>query len=162
VVCSLNFLLVLLAFLVKPGSPQPSTGDFVESVSWSYGSYVGLAVAAVAVAGAISRRLDPEVVIPGAPRPPRMAHAPVAKGHVAPQPGFVRPAPAAGAPIVSVAPSPVCSNCGAQNIAGRAFCTSCGRRLELDQPPACAVCGAPLLAGDQFCTGCGTAVSDSR
>lgn len=61
VLTSLNLLLTLLAFLVKPGGGTSVAG---LSFTWAYGAYVGLAAAAVAVAGAVLRRRDPEQITP--------------------------------------------------------------------------------------------------
>lgn len=62
VVCTLTALLTLVAFLVKPGSVASSLG---VGVSWSYGAYVGLVAAVVAVAGAVQRSTQPEVIFIG-------------------------------------------------------------------------------------------------
>jgi class 3 adenylate cyclase/tetratricopeptide (TPR) repeat protein len=46
----------------------------------------------------------------------------------------------------------VCSNCGAQNDAGRKFCAECGTRLAT----ACSACGSANPASAKFCGECGT------
>src|SRR3990172_2400098 len=46
----------------------------------------------------------------------------------------------------------VCSNCGAQNDAGRKFCAECGMRLAT----ACSACGSANPASAKFCGECGT------
>src|SRR5207245_8133152 len=44
-----------------------------------------------------------------------------------------------------------CSACGAENRAGRKFCSSCGAPLAR----ACPACGAANEPGDRFCGECG-------
>ena len=44
-----------------------------------------------------------------------------------------------------------CGSCGAENRAGRKFCSHCGAPLAL----ACAACGAANEPGDAFCGDCG-------
>ena len=47
-----------------------------------------------------------------------------------------------------------CGQCGAENKAGRKFCTRCGSALDA----ACVACGAELDPDDAFCGSCGTPV----
>lgn len=48
-----------------------------------------------------------------------------------------------------------CSNCGAVQKAGNAYCASCGAALTAR---TCPNCRHPLTADDRFCQGCGTPV----
>ena len=48
-------------------------------------------------------------------------------------------------------PDMTCSACGAENRAGRKFCSNCGAPLAL----ACPSCGAANEPGDRFCGACG-------
>ena len=50
-----------------------------------------------------------------------------------------------------------CANCGAENRAGRKFCTTCGAPLAR----ACSVCGAANDADDAFCGECGAPLGGS-
>ncbi len=50
-----------------------------------------------------------------------------------------------------------CSRCGAENRAGRKFCSECGAPLSI----ACPSCGAANEPGDRFCGECGAALSDA-
>jgi class 3 adenylate cyclase/tetratricopeptide (TPR) repeat protein len=45
----------------------------------------------------------------------------------------------------------VCTNCNAENRAGRRFCSQCGAAL----PVACPTCGFANEPGERFCGGCG-------
>src|ERR671930_429120 len=47
-----------------------------------------------------------------------------------------------------------CSACGAENRAGRKFCSNCGAPLAV----ACPACGAANESGDRFCGECGAAL----
>ena len=47
-----------------------------------------------------------------------------------------------------------CTNCGAENRAGRKFCSECGASLAV----ACTACGAANEPGEKFCGECGTAL----
>jgi class 3 adenylate cyclase len=47
-----------------------------------------------------------------------------------------------------------CTSCGASNLGGLKFCTSCGAALT----SACLACGAPHEPGQRFCGECGTAL----
>jgi class 3 adenylate cyclase/tetratricopeptide (TPR) repeat protein len=49
----------------------------------------------------------------------------------------------------------VCSNCGAENEPGVAYCDACGTALA----PGCPVCGAVNRPGAKFCARCGTGLS---
>src|SRR5690349_13212357 len=46
----------------------------------------------------------------------------------------------------------ICPTCGAENAAGKKFCTECGGALAL----ACPSCGAALTGTEKFCGECGT------
>ncbi|MFY9588254.1 MAG: adenylate/guanylate cyclase domain-containing protein, partial [Actinomycetota bacterium] len=48
-----------------------------------------------------------------------------------------------------------CSRCGAENRAGRKFCSTCGGPLSI----ACPACGAANEPGDRFCGDCGAALT---
>ena len=50
-----------------------------------------------------------------------------------------------------------CSNCGAENEAGRKFCTECGARIGA----TCPACGAPSIPDAKFCGECGTALASA-
>ena len=65
VLTGLNLLLVLIAFLVRPGGGSTVSG---LSISWDYGAYLALGAAALAVAGAVVRRNEPELLGTSAPR----------------------------------------------------------------------------------------------
>src|SRR4051794_20659012 len=52
---------------------------------------------------------------------------------------------------------PVCPGCGADNRAGKRFCSQCGTALEAQ----CPSCGAANEPGDRFCGSCGTALSET-
>jgi len=73
---ALNLVLVLIAFLVKPGGGTTVSG---LSIGWDYGAYLGLGGGALAVIGGVIRRTDPELLGPSAPRttavPPTTATA---------------------------------------------------------------------------------------
>jgi class 3 adenylate cyclase/tetratricopeptide (TPR) repeat protein len=51
---------------------------------------------------------------------------------------------------------PVCANCGAENAAGKKFCTECGTPLAL----SCPACGTPIEGTERFCGECGTSLAD--
>jgi zinc-ribbon domain len=101
----LEFLLTLLAFLVKPGD---------GGVSWGYGAYMGLVFAVVALAGGIMRRNEPEIVIPGVPR------TGFSSFRSTPQPPQMGATPGGGAQ------GTVCSQCGSAVPPGTPYCTTCG------------------------------------
>jgi hypothetical protein len=103
----LEFLLTLLAFLVKP-----SGGGI--SVSWSYGAYMGLVFAIVALAGGIMRRNEAEIVIPGVPR------TGFSSFRAMPQ------APQMGATPGGGAQGSACAQCGSSVPPGTPYCTTCG------------------------------------
>src|SRR3954449_12503049 len=52
---------------------------------------------------------------------------------------------------------PVCPGCGADNRAGKRFCSQCGTALEAQ----CPSCGAANEPGDRFCGSCGAALSET-
>jgi MFS family permease len=111
----LQFLLTLLAFLVKPGGGDVLGDNF--SVGWGWGAFVGLIVALVALAGGVLRKNEPENIVPGAPRarvsslmPTSLTTATTAAQPVAPQAGT----------------GPGCARCGTPLTPGTAFCTNCG------------------------------------
>jgi uncharacterized paraquat-inducible protein A len=114
-----NAALVLISFLVKPFS---SLDLFGISVSWSYGAFLGLAAAAVAVIGSAMRRNEPEALLttgPGAPSHPRPA------GLAAPA---MRP-PSSAPQTIRRSEERHCPSCGQLVTSGHQFCTRCGSRL---------------------------------
>jgi len=109
VALGLQFLLTLLAFLVKPSSGDPSVG-----ISWGYGTFIGLVAAIIALAGGIMRRNEAEIVVPGVPRA-----------------GFASFRSTAAAPQMGVTPGggaqgSICSQCGTAVPTGTPYCTTCG------------------------------------
>ena len=52
---------------------------------------------------------------------------------------------------MAAAAQQVCTNCAAENRAGRRFCAECGAAL----PVACPTCGFANEQGEKFCGGCG-------
>ncbi|MDQ2090071.1 zinc ribbon domain-containing protein [Marimonas arenosa] len=56
-----------------------------------------------------------------------------------------------------------CRACGAENLAGQNFCSSCGANLAAAEPAkaTCGKCGATLAPGVKFCTRCGHRVERS-
>lgn len=48
----------------------------------------------------------------------------------------------------------ICTECGAENRAGRKYCFRCGARLAV----ACPACGAANLPGERYCGECGAAL----
>jgi hypothetical protein len=105
----LEFLLTLLAFLVKPSGG----GDGV-SVSWSFGAYIGLVAALIALAGGIMRRNETEIIVPGVPRVGFGSFRQVQQG------SGMGAAPGGGAQ------GSVCSQCGSAVPPGTPYCTTCG------------------------------------
>jgi len=109
VALGLQFLLTLLAFLVKP-----STGDSGIGVSWGYGAFIGLVASIIALAGGIMRRNEAEIVVPGVPRA-----------------GFASFRSNTGAPQMGATPGggaqgTICSQCGTAVPTGTPYCTTCG------------------------------------
>lgn len=141
----LALLLTLLAFLTKP-----------VGTSWSFGAYLGLVAAIVALVGSIIRGKEPEVLPAGGGAGPPSSHLPLAPPTV-PQLGTPIPRSStprvdstdAGQPIREphevpavahplggdMASGPVapvslqCANCGQSNPPGNKFCNACGRSL---------------------------------
>lgn len=108
VTCGITALLTLLAFLVRPGSGSSSLGI---SISWAYGAYIGLVAAIAAVAGAVQRSKQPEVIHSiGSPSGPQSAHP-------------MAPAAASGPQPTGVL---VCRQCVTTLLPGNQFCTTCG------------------------------------
>jgi ribosomal protein L40E len=107
----LEFLLTLLAFLVKP-SAGPA-GDGI-SISWSFGAYIGLVVALIALAGGIMRRNESEIIVPGVPRVGFGSFRAAQQG------------PGMGATPGGGAQGTVCSQCGSAVPPGTPYCTTCG------------------------------------
>jgi hypothetical protein len=105
ILLSVQFLLTLLAFLVKP-----STGD---SWGWSFGAFMGLVAAVIALAGGIMRRQEPDVLVPGVPR------AGFGSFRTAP-PAQLGVTPGGGAQGTS------CAQCGSVIPPGTPYCTTCG------------------------------------
>jgi hypothetical protein len=109
VALGLQFLLTLLAFLVKP-----STGDPTIGVSWGYGAFIGLVASIIALAGGIMRRNEAEIVVPGVPRA-----------------GFSSFRSTVSAPQMGVTPGggaqgTICAQCGTAVPTGTPYCTTCG------------------------------------
>jgi hypothetical protein len=109
VALGLQFLLTLLAFLVKPSSDVAGI-----SVSWGYGAFIGLVASIIALAGGIMRRNEAEIVVPGVPRA-----------------GFASFRPSMGAPPMGVTPGggaqgTICAQCGTAVPTGTPYCTTCG------------------------------------
>jgi hypothetical protein len=118
ILVGLQFLLTLLAFLVKP-----TTGVAGVGVSWEYGAFIGLVASLIAAAGAIMRRNEPEVVVPGAPRSGFGSFRSVQQTpqQYPSQPYSSQPAvqPPGAAPVA-------CAQCGAAVAPGAPYCASCG------------------------------------
>ncbi|MGO9344154.1 MAG: zinc ribbon domain-containing protein [Acidimicrobiales bacterium] len=106
----LQFLLTLLAFLVKP-----SVG---VSISWGYGAFIGLVAAAVALAGGIMRRSEPEIVVPGVP------HGGFGTFRATPQQPPIGVTPGGGAQ------GTLCAQCGTAVAPGTPYCTTCGAPVQ--------------------------------
>ena len=122
VLCSVSFLLVLLAFLVRPSGAGTSNG-FSYSWSWSYGAFLGLSVGLAAIVGGVVRRSEPEVIVPGAPR--SRASVGITTAYLPP----VKPvAPISDDQQLSAADAAHCTNCGA-SLGDTKFCTSCGQPI---------------------------------
>lgn len=111
ILVGLQFLLTILTFFIKP-----STGPGGPGVSWSYGAYIGLVAGIIAVAGAVLRRNEPEVIVPGAPRAGfgsfRAAQPPMQMG-----------GPPVGGPGSNAM---ICAQCGTAVSPGTPYCTTCG------------------------------------
>ncbi len=108
---SLEFLLTLLAFLIKPSLGPDSEGI---SISWSFGAYIGLVVALIALAGGIMRRNEPEIIVPGVPRAGFGSFRQMPQG------------PGMGAAPGGGAQGSTCSQCGSAVPPGTPYCTTCG------------------------------------
>ncbi len=58
----------------------------------------------------------------------------------------------------------ICLSCGAQNAAGKRFCSKCGKPLIAAQKPAepvkCPKCNVTNTPGARFCTGCNGLLTD--
>ncbi|HEV2634585.1 MAG TPA: zinc ribbon domain-containing protein [Actinocrinis sp.] len=106
VMCGLNMLLTLMAFLIKPGDGATVAG---VSFSWSFGAPLGLAASVLALVGAVVRRSAPELLDP-LPRysgGSRAAQEPPAAYAGSTDPGTMPTAPIPpGAPGASRAPRP--------------------------------------------------------
>src|SRR5438874_781401 len=50
-----------------------------------------------------------------------------------------------------------CANCGAENPAGKRFCSDCGSPLANN----CSTCGGESLAGERFCGDCGAPLGEA-
>lgn len=132
----LNALLTLLAFLLKP-SVGVTTVPFSlnVSVSWSYGAFIGLIAALVALAGGVQLRrealgLPPIVRLGAAAGMPASSGSTAVAGGVpsgrAPAAPSSGAEPGAGAETGTV----ICPRCGAANPASADFCGSCGAPLR--------------------------------
>jgi zinc-ribbon domain len=109
VVLGLQFLLTLLAFLVKP-----SSGISGVSVSWGYGAFIGLIVSVIALIGGIMRRSESEVVVPGVPR---SGFGSFSSTPAAPQMGITPGGGSQGS---------ICAQCGSAVPTGNPYCPTCG------------------------------------
>jgi hypothetical protein len=113
VLLGLQFLLTLLAFLVKP-----SADDTGISISWGYGAFIGLVAAIVALAGGIMRRSEPEIVVPGVP------HGGFGSFRATPQQPPIGVTPGGGAQ------GTLCAQCGTAVAPGTPYCTTCGAPVQ--------------------------------
>src|ERR671934_956853 len=52
----------------------------------------------------------------------------------------------------------VCASCGAENPAGKKFCTECGTPLAL----SCPSCGAAIAGTERFCGECGAPLTSAN
>ena len=55
-----------------------------------------------------------------------------------------------------------CIHCGAPIMPTDAFCTKCGKAIELPKKNYCIHCGAVLNSGDAFCIMCGAPVKQQK
>jgi hypothetical protein len=112
-VLGLQFLLILIAFIDKPGGAY---------VGWGFGSFFGLVVGLIALAGGILRKNEPEHINPAARRASLGSLMPsVVTATTAP--------PQTAAPTQAQAPAaggPACARCGSALTPGTTFCTNCG------------------------------------
>lgn len=51
--------------------------------------------------------------------------------------------------------SKVCPNCNAEITEGQAFCTKCGKAVEVEKKNVCSKCGEELQENQEFCSKCG-------
>ena len=56
----------------------------------------------------------------------------------------------------------LCSNCGAQNVAGIKFCGNCGKSLAPMVKIACPKCGAVMPETMKFCGNCGSLMKPEK
>lgn len=56
----------------------------------------------------------------------------------------------------------LCSNCGAQNVAGTKFCGNCGRSLAPVAKITCPKCGAAMPETMKFCGNCGSPMKPEK
>jgi len=129
VVTAINGILVLLAFLVKPGAN-------LLSVSWDYGAYIGLIAAIVAIIGGVVRRNDPETIVSNISAPiagqQPLASTPIMQppsqySQAAVPPTTLPPAaPSPQKPQVTPVASGHCTACGTAIVPGNRFCVGCG------------------------------------
>ena len=112
----LQFLLVLLAFLVKPSATD--LNGVPISISWGYGAFIGLVASLIALAGGIMRRSEPEVVVPGVP------HGGFGSFRATPQPPQAGVTPGGGAQGI------LCGQCGTAVAPGTPYCTTCGAPVQ--------------------------------
>lgn len=52
----------------------------------------------------------------------------------------------------------VCPNCNAEISEGQAFCTKCGKAVEIEKKNVCSKCGEELQENQEFCSKCGQKV----
>ncbi len=118
ILTALQALLTVLAFFLKPGA-----GSGV-SVSWSYGAYIGLPAAVIALAGSAMRSREPEVIVPGAPR--SGFGSGFGGGGYGTPPYGVEPSYGTPAAPPQQAPMLQCVHCGTAVAVGAPYCTNCG------------------------------------
>ncbi|MGH9172014.1 MAG: hypothetical protein ACRD0Z_14285 [Acidimicrobiales bacterium] len=135
--CSLNLLLIVISFLVKPGFYGLLAAAGISS-SWSYGAFIGLIAGIAAVVGGSMRRTEPETIVPGvgppawAPRPtpsPSQTYAQPRAAYSPPEPtqSYSPPEPTPEPPQEQRPATAACANCGAALAPGNTFCTGCGQ-----------------------------------
>jgi hypothetical protein len=152
---SINGLIILLAFLIKPSG----------QLSWSFGAYLGLIAAILAIVGSAIRGNEPEVIGPDhlkaratfATRPSGFNLSQTPAESTPPSQPATAPAPA---PIADLSPlvsrnDPITQPSAAELIAD-------DRAVELipnSGDRLCPSCGAAVPQTNRFCNACGAAVA---